>query len=35
VNFSPTAAGTRTASLSVSDNAANSPQTVSLTGAGQ
>lgn len=35
VKFSPTATGTRTASLSISDNAANSPQTASLTGAGQ
>jgi hypothetical protein len=35
VKFSPTAAGTRTASLNVSDNANNSPQVVSLTGAGQ
>ena len=35
VKFSPTATGTRTASLNVSDNAANSPQTASLTGAGQ
>jgi len=35
VKFSPTASGTRTASLSVSDNAANSPQLASLTGTGQ
>jgi hypothetical protein len=35
VKCSPTATGTRTASLNVSDNAANSPQTASLTGAGQ
>ncbi|HEY6185329.1 MAG TPA: choice-of-anchor D domain-containing protein, partial [Terriglobales bacterium] len=35
VNFSPTATGTRTASLSVSDNAINSPQAASLTGSGQ
>jgi hypothetical protein len=35
VKFSPTATGTRTASLSISDNAANSPQTASLTGTGQ
>lgn len=35
VKFSPTATGTRTASLSVSDNAFNSPQTGSLTGTGQ
>ena len=32
VTFTPTASGTRTASLSVSDNAGGSPQTVSLTG---
>jgi hypothetical protein len=35
VKFSPTSPGTRTASLSVSDNAASSPQAASLTGAGQ
>jgi hypothetical protein len=35
LKFSPTATGTRTASLSISDNAANSPQTASLTGTGQ
>jgi len=35
VKFSPTATGIRTASLNVSDNAANSPPTASLTGAGQ
>src|SRR6266446_8180632 len=35
VKFSPAATGTRTASLNVSDNAANSPQAASLTGAGQ
>jgi hypothetical protein len=34
VNFRPTAQGVRTASLSVSDNAANSPQTVALSGTG-
>src|SRR2546428_462547 len=32
--FTPSATGTRTATLSVSDNAAGSPQTVSLTGTG-
>ncbi len=32
VTFTSTAAGTRTASISVTDNAANSPQTISLTG---
>jgi hypothetical protein len=35
VKFSPTSIGTRTASLDVSDNASNSPQIASLTGAGQ
>jgi hypothetical protein len=34
VTFTPTAAGTRQASISVSDNAAGSPQTVALTGTG-
>ncbi|HEX8997896.1 MAG TPA: choice-of-anchor D domain-containing protein [Ktedonobacterales bacterium] len=34
VTFSPTASGTRTASLSIADNANGSPQTVSLTGSG-
>jgi probable HAF family extracellular repeat protein len=34
VEFSPTASGTRTAILSVTDNAAGSPQKVSLTGIG-
>jgi hypothetical protein len=34
VTFTPSATGSRTATLSISDNAANSPQTVSLTGAG-
>ena len=34
VSFAPTATGTRTATLDVSDNASNSPQTVSLTGMG-
>ena len=34
VTFKPTAAGTRTGVLSVADNAAGSPQTVSLTGTG-
>jgi len=34
VTFSPTAAGTRTASVSISDDAAGSPQTIGLTGTG-
>jgi len=34
VTFTPTAVGTRTGSLTISDNALNSPQTVSLTGTG-
>ncbi|HEV2177808.1 MAG TPA: choice-of-anchor D domain-containing protein [Terriglobia bacterium] len=34
VTFTPTAAGTRTADVSITDSAANSPQTVSLTGVG-
>ena len=34
VTFAPSASGSRTATLSISDNAANSPQTVSLTGTG-
>ena len=34
VTFSPTAAGTRTAALTFTDNAPNSPQSVSLTGDG-
>lgn len=34
VTFAPTATGTRSASLSVADNAAQSPQTVSLSGLG-
>ena len=34
VSFAPTATGTRSATLNVSDSAANSPQTVSLTGTG-
>lgn len=34
VTFAPTATGTRTATLSISDNASGSPQTVSLGGAG-
>jgi len=34
VTFNPTASGTRTGSLSVSDNATNSPQAASLTGTG-
>jgi Abnormal spindle-like microcephaly-assoc'd, ASPM-SPD-2-Hydin len=35
VFFDPTAVGTRTGTLSVTDNAAGSPQTVTLTGTGQ
>ena len=35
VKFTPQAAGTRTATLTVSDGANNSPQTVSLTGIGE
>jgi len=35
VTFTPTAAGSRTASVSITDNAAGSPQTISLTGTGQ
>ncbi|MGO8790036.1 MAG: beta strand repeat-containing protein [Terriglobia bacterium] len=34
VTFTPTAAGTRSGSLSISDNAVSSPQTVSLSGTG-
>src|SRR5439155_6748303 len=34
VTFTPTAAGTRTATLSVTDSASNSPQTTSVTGTG-
>ncbi len=34
VNFSPTDFGTRTASLTISDDALNAPQTVGLTGSG-
>ena len=34
VTFTPTASGTRTGSLSVTDNASGSPQTVNLTGTG-
>ncbi len=34
VTFAPTAAGTRTGTVSVTDNAPDSPQTVSLTGTG-
>ncbi len=34
VSFTPSAAGQRTATLSITDNAGNSPQTVSLTGTG-
>jgi hypothetical protein len=35
VTFKPSAGGTRTAELTISDNASGSPQTVELTGAGQ
>lgn len=35
VTFTPTAAGTRTGTLTITDNASTSPQTVSLTGTGQ
>jgi phospholipase C len=35
VTFTPTAIGTRTGVVSIADNAAGSPQTVSLTGTGQ
>jgi hypothetical protein len=35
VTFAPTATGTRTASLTIADNAAGSPHTVALTGTGQ
>jgi len=35
VTFSPTAAGTRSAAVSISDNATGSPQSVTLTGTGQ
>jgi hypothetical protein len=34
VTFAPTAAGTRSASVSIADNASGSPQTISLSGAG-
>src|SRR5207253_1098934 len=34
LTFTPTAAGSRTASVSVNDNAAGSPQTVALSGTG-
>jgi hypothetical protein len=34
VVFNPQATGSRSASLTLSDNASNSPQTVSLTGTG-
>ena len=34
VTFSPAASGTRTATLTVTDNASNSPQTATLTGTG-
>jgi len=35
VTFTPTATGTRAASISVTDNASSSPQAISLTGTGQ
>lgn len=35
VTFTPAAAGSRTGSVSIADNAAGTPQTVSLTGTGQ
>jgi hypothetical protein len=35
VFFDPTASGTRTGTLKITDNAGNSPQTVTLTGSGQ
>jgi len=35
ISFDPTAAGTRTGTLTIADNAAGSPQTVTLTGTGQ
>jgi hypothetical protein len=35
VRFKPTAVGTRTAALTVSDSDPTSPQSVSLTGTGQ
>ena len=35
VTFSPSAAGARTASIAVTDNATNSPQSIGLTGTGQ
>jgi hypothetical protein len=35
VTFSPTRTGARSATLTIRDNAANSPQTVGLTGTGQ
>jgi hypothetical protein len=35
VTFTPTATGTRTATLNVNDSANNSPQQVSLTGTGK
>jgi Putative Ig domain/Abnormal spindle-like microcephaly-assoc'd, ASPM-SPD-2-Hydin/Immunoglobulin domain/Immunoglobulin I-set domain/Protein of unknown function (DUF1565) len=34
VNFTPTAAGTRTGTLTLTDNASNSPQTIALSGTG-
>src|SRR5271157_1600904 len=35
ITFTPTAVGTRTAAVSITDNASDSPQTASLTGAGE
>jgi hypothetical protein len=35
VTFRPTATGTRTANLRLTDNAANSPQNVGLSGSGK
>jgi hypothetical protein len=35
VSFTPTSAGQRSGTVTIADNAANSPQTVSLTGTGQ
>jgi hypothetical protein len=35
VTFTPTAAGTRTGTVTITDNAGNSPQTVSLSGGGE
>jgi hypothetical protein len=35
VTFKPTAAGTRTGAVTITDNAVGSPQTVALTGSGE